>query len=51
MTVDLSTFPNHSHDGSEDCVSESELDEDPEKGLIRRFLFVPFFFRFFAKKS
>jgi hypothetical protein len=40
MIVDLSTFPNHFHDGSEDRVCESELEEDPEKGLRSLLVFV-----------
>lgn len=40
MIVDLSTFSNHFHDGSEDCVCESGLEEDPEKGLRSFLVFV-----------
>ena len=40
MIVDLSTFPNHFHDGSEDRVCESKLEEDPGKGLRNFLVFV-----------
>jgi hypothetical protein len=40
MIVDLPTFPKHFHDGSEDRVCESDLDEDPEKGLRNFLVFV-----------
>jgi len=36
----VSTFPKHFHDGNEDHVVESDLEEDPEIGLKNFLSFV-----------
>jgi hypothetical protein len=36
----LSTYPKHFHDGNEDRVCESELEEEPEKALRYFLVFV-----------